>query len=86
MESKKKNLALTIIMCIAAVVMIFPFVWMCLSAFKTNADVYAYPPKWIPSTWNLDNFKAVFDMIPFWRYYANRRFFRWAFPSWPLMP
>lgn len=74
MESKKKNLALTIIMCIAAVVMIFPFVWMCLSAFKTNADVYAYPPKWIPSTWNLDNFKAVFDMIPFWRYYANSIF------------
>ena len=74
MESKKKNIPLTIIMCLGALIMVFPFVWMCLSAFKTVGDVYAYPPKWLPSAWNLDNFKAVFDMIPFWRYYTNSIF------------
>ena len=73
-SNKKYNVPVSIIMTIGALIMIFPFVWMCLSAFKTNADVYAYPPKWIPSEWSLDNFKAVFDMIPFWRYYANSIF------------
>lgn len=54
--------------------MLFPFIWMILSAFKTRADVYAYPPKWIPSSFNLDNFKRVFEMIPFGRYYFNSIF------------
>lgn len=53
------------------VVMLFPFVWMILSSFKSKADVYAYPPQWIPSTWNWDNYQKVFDTIPFLRYYFN---------------
>ena len=56
---------------ICAVIMLFPFVWMILSAFKTKADVYAYPPRWIPSSWQWQNFTKVFEMIPFWRYYFN---------------
>lgn len=56
---------------ICAVVMLFPFVWMLLSSFKTSSDVYAYPPRWIPSTWEADNYAKVFRMIPFLRYYLN---------------
>lgn len=54
-----------------SLVMIFPFVWMVLSAFKTSADVYAYPPKWLPSSFRWDNFRKVFEMVPFGRYYLN---------------
>ena len=60
-----------VLLTIGAVFMLFPFVWMILSAFKTKADVYAYPPRWIPSEWKWDNFSKVFEMIPFWRYYFN---------------
>ena len=56
---------------ICAVIMLFPFVWMILSAFKTKADVYDYPPRWIPSQWNWNNFRRVFEMIPLGRYYIN---------------
>ena len=62
------------ILAIGTVIMLFPFVWMILSAFKTKADVYAYPPRWLPSVWNWDNFEQVFDMIPFLRYYGNSIF------------
>ena len=65
------NWVLFIILCLLAVIMLFPFAWMILSAFKTKADVYAYPPRWIPSTWSADNFKIVFDTIPFLTYYWN---------------
>lgn len=56
---------------LSSAVMIFPFAWMFLSAFKTQADVYHYPPKWIPSSFSLDNFAQVFRKIPFLRFYAN---------------
>lgn len=67
---KKSYLTFAFLM-ICAVAMLFPFVWMVLSAFKTTADVYAYPPRWIPSEWTWANFTKVFNMIPFVTYYAN---------------
>lgn len=70
----KTNWPVFILLMIGAVFMLFPFVWMVLSAFKTKADVYAYPPRWIPSVWTWDNFKKVFEMIPFLRYYGNSIF------------
>ena len=36
---------------IGAIIMIFPFYWMIISALKNNADFMAYPPKWVPSSW-----------------------------------
>lgn len=73
-KRKKYSLTIVIILAILSVIMIFPFVWMILSAFKTPADVYTYPPKWLPSTWDFNNFKKVFEMIPFVRYYFNSIF------------
>ena len=74
LRKEPTNVAGSIVILIGSFIMIFPFVWMILSAFKTPGDVYAYPPKWLPSQWNLDNFKAVFDLIPFWTYYGNSIF------------
>jgi len=74
LQKEPTNVAGSIVILIGSFIMIFPFVWMILSAFKTPGDVYAYPPKWLPSKWNLDNFRAVFDLIPFWTYYGNSIF------------
>ena len=68
------NVVGSIVILIGSLIMIFPFIWMILSSFKTVADVYSYPPKWLPSEWNLNNFKKVFEMIPFWTYYGNSIF------------
>ena len=67
----RRNWFLFAVIFIGALTMLFPFVWMTLSAFKTKADVYSFPPRWIPSVWTLQNFEDVFHMIPFLRYYAN---------------
>ena len=74
LKKEPTNVAGSIVILIGSFIMIFPFVWMILSAFKTPGDVYAYPPKWLPSEWNLNNFKKVFEMIPFWTYYGNSIF------------
>ncbi len=68
------NWPVFILLFIGSVLMIFPFVWMFLSSFKTTADVYTYPPKWFPSSFKWDNYKQVFDMIPFGTYYFNSIF------------
>lgn len=67
----KYNVPVFLVLLFVALLMIFPFVWMFLSAFKTQAEVYTYPPKWFPESFHLDNFKKVFEMVPFGRFYFN---------------
>lgn len=67
----RKNWGVFVFLTLGAILMLFPFVWMLLSAFKTNADIYSYPPRWIPSIWTGENFGNVFRMIPFLQYYIN---------------
>ena len=68
---RRYNYPVFIFLMIFSLAMIFPFVWMILSAFKTNAEVFAYPLVWIPAQFNMDNFEKVFSMVPFGRYYIN---------------
>lgn len=73
-DNRKTNWLAFAVLVIGSLAMIFPFVWMMLSAFKTPADVFAYPPKWLPSQWKFTNFTKVFNMIPFGMYYINSIF------------
>ena len=56
---------------LGGIVMFFPFFWMFMSAFKTTAEVSAFPPVWIPSSFNFQNFVLAFQKAPFLRYFAN---------------
>jgi ABC-type glycerol-3-phosphate transport system permease component len=58
----------------ATLVMIGPLYWMFTTAFKPAGDVFASPPKWIPSPWTLENFRRVFTLLPFDRYLVNSTF------------
>lgn len=42
-------------------VTLFPFTWMAVSAFKPNAEVLVYPPRFLPDNPTLGNFQAIFD-------------------------
>ena len=52
-------------------IMIFPFVWMILSSFKTSAEIIAFPPKLFPFQFNFSNYKRAFQMAPFGKYFLN---------------
>lgn len=56
---------------LGSVVMIFPFVWMLLTSFKTQAESMAVPPQLLPSQWNLDNFITALESLPFVNLYVN---------------
>lgn len=43
-----------------ALVFIFPFYWLLISAFKTQAQIFTLPPSWIPSPATLQNFVDLY--------------------------
>jgi multiple sugar transport system permease protein len=49
----------------------FPFLTMLSTSFKLPPDIFRAPPSLWPKQWTLENFRAVFDQIPFWRYLIN---------------
>jgi multiple sugar transport system permease protein len=52
-------------------IFIFPFVVMITTAFKNVDDIFHAPPRLLPKSWTLANFRAAFDQIPLWRYLGN---------------
>lgn len=70
-----------VIMFLIALLFIVPFLWMFLSSFKPQVEIfeYIYPLSWktfIPQTWTLDNYRRLMalDPFPFTRYLFNSIF------------
>ncbi len=53
------------------IIAIAPFVWMFLTAFKTNSEAMAIPPTILPKKFRLDSFVTIVDKLPFVRIYLN---------------
>ena len=56
---------------LGAVIMIFPFVWMILTSFKTVPESMQIPPDILPKQINLVNFKDAVPSLPFGSLYLN---------------
>jgi multiple sugar transport system permease protein len=71
-NSRKIGKTITyVVLILGAVIMIFPFVWMILTSFKTVPESMQIPPTILPNQWNLDNFKEAIASLPFGRLYLN---------------
>lgn len=62
-----------------ALVFLFPFFWMILTAFKSERHIYVSPPEFLPIPMNLSNFSDVMQVFPFFKYLWNT--FRASFLS-----
>ena len=56
------------------VILLFPFVVMISTAFKTLAEVNQIPPTFIPQQPTLQNFKEVWQAAPLARHFRNSLF------------
>ena len=70
-KSTINKIIVYILLSIGSFIMIFPFIWMILSAFKTSQEIIAFPPKLFPSQFNFSNFVKAFQMAPFSKYFFN---------------
>lgn len=66
----KKVLLYTVLIS-ASIIIVFPFVWMILSSFKTIDEFYKMPPKILPDKIIWDNYQSLLQKGKFMRYYAN---------------
>lgn len=54
-----------------ALFVIFPFVWMVLTSFKTQKDVFAFPAQLLPTHWSLQGYMNIWKELPFARLFLN---------------
>jgi multiple sugar transport system permease protein len=56
---------------LGALVMVIPFVWMVSTSFKELAQVFVYPPEWIPNPFVWENYPKAFTAVPFAQWFVN---------------
>lgn len=60
-----------IVLILGAAFCIVPLLWMVRSSLMNTVEIFAMPPKWIPSEFMWENYKEVFDTLPFGTYFLN---------------
>jgi putative chitobiose transport system permease protein len=67
-----ENLFWYSVLCLVAIVTIFPFVWVFFTSFKGPNDViYSVPPQLIPRYPTLSNYVRVWQQLPMANFYLN---------------
>ena len=76
--AKKKDYAVTIfiyiLLCLGALLMMFPFFWMILSSFKTQSEIVAFPPTFFPEAPTFKNYVDVWVNVNFKQFFVNSMF------------
>lgn len=70
-SKKRRTIGIYIFFAIGSIIMIFPFVWMFLTSFKTVSESMQIPPTILPKSWSLDSFKDALGSLPFFSLYKN---------------
>lgn len=73
MKSTKviRKTLLYIVLCVLAFIFLFPFLWMILSALKTDVQIFSYQARFLPNPPVWKNFLTAWKYIPLGRYYLN---------------
>lgn len=60
-----------VVLAVALLLTVAPFLWMLLGSFKPEAELQQVPPTWWPQTPTLENYRELFDRLDFPRFFAN---------------
>ncbi|AGW41833.1 ABC transporter permease [Leifsonia xyli subsp. cynodontis DSM 46306] len=63
--SRLVNRVTHLVLIVASLLMVFPFVWQIVMSLATNAQVTSVPPTFWPGTLHVENFAKVFGQLPF---------------------
>lgn len=66
-----QNILAGSVLMLGSIVMLIPFIWMILTAFKTALELNQWPPSMWPQQWNLHNFAEVFSKVEIPLYLRN---------------
>lgn len=71
---KKYHMLITVFMTLFSAAMMYPLVWMIMTAFKSNADIRRNRTKFFPEEWTLDGFRTAFEKAPIGQWFLNSIF------------
>ncbi|RLV48526.1 carbohydrate ABC transporter permease [Nocardioides mangrovicus] len=60
---------------VSVLVVMFPLIWMVLSAFKTNGEIVDPDAPLVPSSWQWSNLATAWHAAPFGRFFLNTALF-----------
>jgi multiple sugar transport system permease protein len=75
--SKAKKIAgkssVYLILSVASIIAVLPFVWMILGSFKTGREIRQVPPTFFPQEFTTENYKTIFadEDLPLGTFYKN---------------
>ncbi len=70
-----QRLVLYTLLVVVGVALLLPFAWLLSTALKSEAaDLFSYPPQWIPDPVVWSNFVKSWDLLPFGLYIFNTFF------------
>lgn len=72
MAGTLRKVGLYLLLTLFAVTTLLPFLWMVFTSFKPLEEVERVNP--LPTVWHPENYRKVFEQIPFARYYFNSLF------------
>lgn len=74
-SERKNSLApVYILLGLATVLTLFPFIWMILTSFKSYEESIFIPPTILPEIWMPENYSTVWNKFPFGAFYVNTFF------------
>jgi multiple sugar transport system permease protein len=56
---------------VIAIIMLIPFFWLVSSSLKTQTQIFAYPPQWLPDPVRWENYAEALTIQPFGLYLRN---------------
>jgi multiple sugar transport system permease protein len=65
------RIGLLLVLVAAAVVILFPLIWMVLTSLKPENDVTTFPPSLWPRDWSFAAYANVWTRVPFGRFFIN---------------
>lgn len=61
----------TLLVLVLAAFMVFPFVWMLLTSFRTQQEIFSDPGNLIPAAFNFDAYAKIWTELSFARLFLN---------------
>jgi multiple sugar transport system permease protein len=59
------------LLCAGALLMTLPFLWMVSTSLKETAQIWVFPPQWLPNPVRWQNYTEALTILPFGRYALN---------------
>lgn len=70
-EHRFAHALLLVILLVVLIVSIFPYLYLLSTALRPRAEIFRFPPSWLPDTWAPQNFVDVWQVVALGKWLLN---------------